>query len=149
MNATLTATSPTSLPVAEARPGAIAALRAVLLIEASLALVATIFLSLLASALASFLGGAAGREAEETVRFAASAVFVFGLAAAVTARGVRRTRRWSWTSAALLQLALAGGAALALAVTAWTAASVTGFALAVVSLLLLSMPSVRRALGQE
>ncbi len=148
MNAVVTANPPAPVSVAGSRPRAISALRGILLLEAALGLAGTIFLSMLASALASFLGGESGREAEEMVRFAAGGVIIFAIAAAATARGVRRARGWSWTSAALLQLALASGSAVLLAVTPWALAAFGGFVLAAVSMLLLSAPSVRRALGQ-
>lgn len=126
----------------------IAVLRAVLIGEALAALTATIALSMLASALGSFLGGDSGRAAEDTVRFAAAFAFIVAVAAAVTARGARRGRPWSWTTAALLQIVIAGATALAAIAVPWQPVYLAGLALPAAGLLSLSAPAVRRALGQ-
>ncbi len=131
-----------------ARPRGIAVLRAILIGEALAALAATIALSMLASALANFLGGDSGRAAEETVRFTAAIAFIVAIAVAVTARGVRLARSWSWTAAALLQVVIAGATALAAIVVPWHPVELVGFVLPVAGMLVLSTPGVRRALGQ-
>jgi hypothetical protein len=124
-------------------------LRALLLGEAALGLAGAVFLSLLAAALRDFLGGESGRAAEELVRFAAGAAFLFAIAAAIAARGARRRRTWAWTLAALLQLALAMGTGAAVIVAAWHPIYLAGFGLTATVMLVLSTASVRRALGQE
>ncbi len=145
----MTAIHPTTLgSTSVSRPRAIAVLRVVLLGEALAALAATIALSMLASALANFLGGDSGRAAEETVRFTAAIAFVVAIAAAVTARGVRLARSWSWTAAALLQVVIAGATALAAITVPWHALELAGLALPAAGLLALSTPGVRRGLGQ-
>lgn len=124
-------------------------LRAFLLGEAALGLVAAIGLSMLASGSNDSLGGEAGRAAEQTLRFAAAFAFLFAIFAAIASRGARRRRGWSWTLAALLQLILAIGTGIAILTATWHPAYLLGFALAAVLMLILSAPSVRRALGQE
>jgi peptidoglycan/LPS O-acetylase OafA/YrhL len=117
-------------------------LRALLLGEAALGLVLAIGLSMLAS-------GVDDRSAEQTLRFAAGFSFLFAIFAAAASRGARRRRAWSWTLAALLQLVLAVGTGIAILVATWYPGYLVGFALAAVAMLVLSTPSVRRALGQE
>jgi len=143
-------TSASPVPLAPAGDRvAIGLLRALLLAEAALGLGLTIFLSLLASALRDFLGGDSGVQAEQTVRFVAGFSLIFAILAAVTSRGARRRRGWSWTLAALLQLALAIGTGIAVIVATWHPAYLIGFALAATVMLVLSSGAVRRVLGQE
>lgn len=123
-------------------------LRGLLLTEAGLALVLAIALSMLASALNSSIGGEAGQVAEQNVRFAAGAAFVFAILAAVASRGARRRRGWSWTLAALLQLIAAIGTGIAIMTATWHPAYLLGFAIAGIVMLVLSTSSVRRGLGQ-
>jgi hypothetical protein len=118
----------------------VAVLRAFLLGEAALGLVLTIFLSMVASRLD---GGQ-----EEAVRFAAAGAFLFAIFAAIASRGARRRRPWAWTWAAILQVILAIGTGIAVFVAEWHPAYLAGFGLAVVVMLVLSVASVRRALGQ-
>ncbi len=145
MSAVHTASPPTTSP----RVGGIGVLRALLLTEAALALGLTIFLSLLASGLRDFLGGDAGRAAEETVRFVAGGAFLFVIGAALASRAARRRLSWAWTLAAVLQLVLAIGTAAAVMVADWHSVYLLGFGLAAAAMLVLSTSSVRRALGQE
>jgi putative flippase GtrA len=150
MNALETAALPPVSPAQSTpRVPAIGLLRALLLGEALLGLLAAIVLSMVASALGDSLGGEAGRSAEQTVRFAAGFSFLWAILAAFASRGARRRRGFSWTLAALLQLALAIGTGIAILVATWHPAYLLGFALATVVMLVLSAPSVRRALGQE
>ncbi len=134
---------------ADERVPAIGLLRGLLLGEAVVGLLLAIVLSMVASALRDSLGGDAGRAAEQTLRFAAGFSFLWGILAAFTSRGARRRRAWSWTLAALLQLALAVGTGIAILTATWHPAYLLGFALAAVVMLVLSASSVRRALGQE
>jgi peptidoglycan/LPS O-acetylase OafA/YrhL len=120
----------------------IGVLRALLLGEAVLGLVMAIGLSMLAS-------GLDDRSAEQTLRFAAGFSFLFAILAAVASRGARRRRAWAWTLAAFLQLVLAVGTGITILVATWHPGYLVGFALAAVVMLVLSTPSVRRALGQE
>lgn len=146
MNAVQTATA---VPATQsARVPLMGTLRGLLLSQAILTLGLAIFLSLLAAGLRDFLGGDAGRAAETTVRFAAAAAFLFAVFAAIAARGARRRRRWSWTMAAVLQLVLAIGTGVAVVTTEWHPVYLAGFALAAVTMLVLSAASVRRALHQ-
>jgi hypothetical protein len=139
----------TAVPAASpARVPLMGVLRGLLLSQAILTLALAVFLSLLAAGLRDFLGGDAGRAAETTVRFVAGGAFLFAVFAAIAARGARLRRRWTWTMAAILQLVLAIGTAVAVMVAEWHAVYLLGFALAAVTMLVLSAPSVRRALGQ-
>lgn len=151
MNATHSASLPSRLPAeTDARPAPmIGLLRALLLGEAVLMLGLAVFLSVLAPAINDFLGGDAGRDAEQNLRFVAGFAFVFAILAAVGSRGARRRRSWSWTLAALLQLVLAVGTGIATLTTTWHPAYLGGFVLAAVVMLVLSSASVRRALGQD
>ena len=139
---------PVVSPRTESRVLGIGLLRALLLGEAVLGLVTAIGLSMLAGQHAS-LGSEAGRAAEQTLRFVAGFAFLFAILAAFASRGARRRRTWAWTLAAVLQLTLAIGTGIAMLVAAWHPAYLLGFALAAVVMLVLSAPSVRRALGQE
>ncbi len=120
-----------------------------MIVEAALALVLAIGLSMLASALSESLGGDVGRSTEQSIRFAAGFAMLFAIAAAVASRGARRRRAWSWTLSALLQLVLAIGTGFAVVIAMWHPAYLLGFGLATAVMLVLSMPSVRRTLGQE
>ena len=113
-----------------------------MVLESVLGLVVAILLSLVA--------GEAGA-AEESTRFAASGAFLFAIAAFVAALGVRRQRAWAWTLGALLQLLLAVAAGVswfAAGQTAVVAAYLAAFALAAITMIVLSTSPVRRALGQ-
>lgn len=146
MNATYA--TPQVAPIAPSgtsRPLGVVALRLLLLIEAGLMLATAIGLSLLAAA----AGETSGRGAEEALRFAAAGAFVVAVASAIAARGARRGRTWSWTTAALLQVAVAGGTAAALLSVDWHPAFLAGFALPGAVMLVLSSAAVRRSLGQH
>jgi hypothetical protein len=142
---------PTATPTAEPRPISaprntwITLTRGVLLLEAALTLGLSIFLSLLASALRDF----SGPDAETTVRWAAAAAFLFAIAAAIASRGVRRRRGWAWTTAAVLQLIMAVGTAIAVLNAEWHPLFLVGFGLPALAMLVLCTPAVRRELGQE
>ena len=117
-------------------------LRALFLGEAVAGLVLAIFLSMLA--------GATGDGGTETsLRFAAGAAFLFAIFAAIASRGVRRRRPWAWTLGAVLQVILAVGTGLAVFIGSWHPAHLIGFAFAAVVMIVLSIGSVRRALGQD
>jgi hypothetical protein len=146
MNALQTATA---VPAAQTtRVLLMGVLRGLLLSQAILTLALAVFLSLLAAGLRDFLGGDAGRAAETSVRFAAGGAFVFAVFAAIAARGARLRRRWTWTMTAVLQLILAIGTAAAVMMADWHPIYLLGFALAAVTMLVLSAASVRRSLGQ-
>ncbi|HJP71401.1 MAG TPA: hypothetical protein VJ975_06755 [Candidatus Limnocylindria bacterium] len=148
MNAVQTAAAPISPVDAAPRVPMIGLLRALLLSEAAAGLALAIFLSLLAAAERDFLGGDAGRAAEQTLRFAAGGAFLFAIFAAVASRGARRRRGWAWTLSAILQVVLAIGTGLAIMAADWQNFFLIGFAAAAVIMLVLSTTSVRRALGQ-
>lgn len=139
----------TALPIPGPRVAGIGVLRTLLLGEAALALVLTIFLSLLAGGMRDFLGGDSGLAAEQSIRFAAGGAFLFVLGAALASRAARRRLSWGWTLAALLQLVLAIGSGIAVMIAGWHPVYLLGFALAAAVMLILSTASVRRALGQE
>lgn len=141
--------SPLPSSAATSRVMGIAVLRALLLGEAALGLVLAIALSMLASAFTDFVGGDSGRAAEQSLRFAAGFSLIFAILAAAASRGARRRRGWAWTLAALLQLVLSVATAIAILVATWHPAYLLGFALAAIVMVVLSTPSVRRALGQE
>jgi hypothetical protein len=124
-------------------------LRALLLGEAAATLVLAIALSMLASATRDFLGGDAGRAAEESLRFAAGGAFLFAVFAAIASRGARRRRPWAWTVAAILQVIGAIGTGVAVMMAEWHPLFLVGFGAAAVVMTVLSTASVRRALGQE
>ena len=150
MNAVQSATVPSVAPVdTTARVPMVGVLRALLIGEAVATLALAVFLSMLAAGLRDSLGGDAGRAAEESVRFAAGAAFLFSIFAAIASRGARRRRAWSWTLAAILQVVLAIGTGLAVMVADWHPIFLVGFAAAAIVMLALSATSVRRALGQE
>lgn len=133
--------APSPHPI-EAVP-AVGLLRALLLGEAVLGLAAAVFFSMLAVALRNVFAG------EEPLRFAASGAFIFAIGAAIASRGARRRRRWAWTLAAILQLALAIGTGAAVIVADWHPAYLIGFVLPAVVMVVLSLSSVRSALGQH
>lgn len=118
-------------------------LRALLLVEAVTGLVLAVLLSLVANEV-----GLSRAEDQTTVQFAAGGAFVFGLFAAIASRGTRRRRGWAWTMAAILQVLLAIGTGIAIMVAEWHPAYLAGFGLASAVMLVLSVASVRRALGQ-
>jgi hypothetical protein len=149
MNAVQTAAAPISTVDAVPRVPMIGLLRALLLSEAVAGLVLAILLSLLAAAERDFLGGDAGRAAEQTLRFAAGGAFMFAVFAAIASRGARRRRGWAWTLAAILQVVLAIGTGIAIMAVEWQGFFLIGFAAAAIVMLVLSATSVRRALGQE
>jgi len=124
-------------------------LRALLLGEAIATLVLAVALSMLAVGLRDFLGGDAGRAAEETIRFAAAAALGFAIFAAIASRGARRRRAWAWTLAAILQVLLAIATGIAVMTAEWHPLFLVGFGAAAVVMIALSTASVRRALGQE
>jgi hypothetical protein len=149
MNAVHTAAVPLTPVDRVSRVPMIGVLRALLLSEAVAGLGLAIFFSLLAAAERDFLGGDAGRAAEETLRFAAGGAFLFAVFAAVASRGARRRRRWSWTLSAMLQVVVAIGTGVAVIAVEWQAFFLAGFAAAAIVMLVLSTTSVRRALDQE
>lgn len=119
--------------------GWLGVLRALLLLETAAGLAGAIGLSILA-------GNDPANEIP--LRFAAAASLFFGLFAAIASRGVRRRRGWSWTMGAVLQVLLALGTGIAILVAPWHPAMLAGFALPVLIMLVLSVGSVRGALGQ-
>ncbi|MEO6294246.1 MAG: hypothetical protein ABIP01_05025 [Candidatus Limnocylindria bacterium] len=150
MNAARTVTVPNGAPIdAAPRVPMVGVLRALLLGEAAATLVLAVALSMLAAALRDFLGGDAGRAAEETVRFAAAAAVGFAIFAAIASRGARRRRTWAWTLAANLQVIAAIGTAIAVLTAEWHPLFLIGFGAAAVVMVVLSTASVRHALGQE
>ena len=126
----------------------IGVLRVLLLVEAAGGLVVTIFLSMLASEFEA-TGADTDLDRAISIRFAAAAVFLFAVFAAIASRGARRRRGWAWTMAAILQVLLAIGAGIAIIVVDWQPYFLGGFGAAVAVMLVLSTASVRRALGQE
>ncbi len=136
----MTALTDSVVGAAAPRAPMIGVLRTLLLAEAVLGLTLAIVLSLLA--------GGPGVDAETSVRFAASAAFLFAIFAAIASRGARRRRGWSWTMAAILQVLLAVGTGVAVMVAEWHPVYLAGFGLATAVMLVLSAASVRRALGQ-
>lgn len=142
------ATAAPLTPATDARAPMIGLLRAMLLSEAALALVLTIFLSMAAGAARMALGGDAGRDTEVSLQFAAGGAFLFAIFAAVASRGARRRRGWSWTMAAILQVLLAIGTGIAVMTAEWHPVYLVGFGLAAAVMLVLSSASVRHALGK-
>lgn len=140
----MTALTDAAPATAAARLPMIGLLRVLLLTEAAAGLAMAVFLSLLADAVATQSGIAD----ETNVRFAAGGAFLFALFAAIASRGARRRRGWAWTMAAILQVLLAIGTGIAIMVAEWHPAYLAGFALASAVMLVLSVASVRRALGQ-
>jgi hypothetical protein len=150
MTALPTATPSTDAsPQPAARSAPLGFVRTLLLIEAALTLGLAVFLSLLAAEARVFFGGAQGEATEITLRFAAAAAFIFAIAAAITSRGVRRRRGWAGTTASVLQLIMAVGTGVAVLSAEWHPAYLVGFGLAAATMLVLCIPSVRRALGQS
>jgi len=143
------AAAPIAAVDTNARMPMVGLLRGLLIGEAVASLALSIFLSMVAAGLRDFLGGDAGRAAEETVRFAAGGAFLFAVFAAIASRGARRRRAWSWTLAAMLQVILAIGTGAAVMVVDWHPVYLVGFSAAALVMLVLSTTSVRRALGQE
>ena len=119
-------------------------LRVLLLTEAVAGLALAVVLSLAAEA----VGARTGVADETNLRFAAGGAFLFALFAAIASRGARRRRGWAWTMAAILQVLLAVGTGVAIMVAEWHPAYLVGFGLASAVMLVLSVASVRRALGQ-
>jgi hypothetical protein len=142
------ATAAAVTPTPATRVPMIGVLRAVLLGEAALALVLTIFLSMAAGAARDSIGGDAGRSTEVSLQFAAGAAFLFAIFAAIASRGARRRRGWSWTMAAILQVLLAIGTGIAVMTAEWHPVYLVGFGLAAAVMLILSSASVRNALGK-
>lgn len=136
----MTAVTDAAPAAAAPRMPLIGILRVLLLTEAALGLALAIVLSMVA-------GGLAG-DAETNMRFAAGGAFLFGLFAAIASRGARRRRGWSWTMAAILQVLLAIGTSVTVMVAEWHPVYLVGFAMATAVMLVLSIASVRRALGQ-
>ncbi len=150
MTALPAAIQATDTPAAPlSRNAAIGSVRIVLLVEALATVALAIVLSLLAAAERNFLGGESGARAETLFQCAAAGAFLLGVAAAIAARGVRRRRAWSWTTSAVVQLLVAVGTAIAVVALPWHPAFLIGFAVPSLAMLLLCLPSVRRALGQE
>lgn len=140
----MTAMTDAAPAAANTRGPMIGLLRGLLLIQAAAGLGLAVFLSLVADAVAARSGIAD----ETAVRFAASGAFLFALFAAIASQGARRRRGWAWTMAAILQVLLAIGTGVAVLVADWHPAYLAGFALASAVMLVLSVASVRRALGQ-
>lgn len=141
--------APTLGPMPDSRVAMVGVLRALLLGEAAGALALAIFLSLMAGGQTAFVGGDAGRAAEESLRFAAGGAMLFAIGAAVASRGARRRRPWAWTMAAILQVIVAVATGAAVMIAEWHPLFIVGFGVAAVVMLVLSTASVRRALGQE
>jgi biotin transporter BioY len=135
--------APAAPSVSAPREPLVGVLRLFLWVEAALGLAVAVLLSAIASSPLF-----AGMEGEVSLRFAASAAFIFAIAAAIAARGARRRRGWSWTVSAVLQLALAIGTGFAVIRGEWQPYYLIGFGLAAVVMGLLSTNGVRRALGQ-
>ena len=147
MNALRAAPAVGSMP--DSRVAMVGVLRALLLAEAAGALALAIFLSLMAGGQTDFVGGDAGRAAEESLRFAAGGAMLFAIGAAAASRGARRRRPWAWTFAAILQVIAAVATGAAVMIAEWHPLFLVGFGLAALVMFVLSTASVRRALGQE
>lgn len=119
-------------------------LRLLLLSEAVAGLTLAVFLSLVADA----VGDRSGIVDETNLRFAAGGAFLFAVFAAIASRGARRRRGWAWTMAAILQVLLAVGTGVAIMIAEWHPVYLVGFGLASAVMLVLSVASVRQALGQ-
>ncbi len=122
------------------------ALRWALLLEAAAGVALAVILSLVATGIRNLNPDDIGADAG--VRFAAAGAFLLTVALAIVARGVRRRRSWSWTAAAMVQVLVAIGTAAAVLIADWHPAYLIGLGVAAALLVLLSMPAVRRALGQ-
>ena len=130
-----------SVPTApSARVPMVGLLRVVLLVQATVGLGLAVVLSMVARE--------SSADAETPIRFAAGGAFLFAIFAAVASRGARRRRRWAWTMAAMLQVALAMGTGIAVIAAAWHPAYLGSFALGGAVMLVLSSATVRRELGQ-
>jgi hypothetical protein len=140
----MTALTDAAPAAATSRLPMVGVLRALLLTEAAAGLALAVFLSLVADV----VGDRSGIADETNVRFAAGGAFLFALFAAIASRGARRRRGWAWTMAAILQVLLAIGTGIAIMVAEWHPAYLIGFGLASAVMLVLSVASVRRALGQ-
>ena len=140
----MTALTDSAPLAANARLPMLGLLRVLLLTEAATGLALAVFLSLVADA----VGDRSGVADETNLRFAAGGAFLFALFAAIASRGARRRRGWAWTMAAILQVLLAVGTGVAIMVAEWHPAYLIGFGLASAVMLVLSVASVRRALGQ-
>ncbi len=149
MNAVQTASAPALTAAPVRRLPTLGILRAALLTESVLMLVLTIFLSLLAAALRDSLGGEAGRSAEVTLRFAAAAVFVVAILAAVASRGARLRRRWTVPVVTFVQLAMLFGTLVAMTTAAWHPLMLLGVALPAAVMLLVSTGSASRELSSR
>jgi hypothetical protein len=136
----MTALPDAAVTAAAPRLPMIGVLRTLLLTEAALGLALAIALSMIA--------GGLGIESETNVRFAAGGAFLFAIFAAIASRGARRRRGWAWTMAAILQVLLAVGTGVAVMVAEWHPLYLVGFAMSAAVMLVLSIASVRRALGQ-
>lgn len=124
----------------------IEALRWALLLEAAAGVALAVILSLVATGIRDLNPDDIGADAG--VRFAAAGAVLLAVALAIVARGVRRRRSWSWTAAAMVQVLIAIGTAAAVFIADWHPAYLVGSGVAAALLVLLSMPDVRRALGQ-
>ena len=124
----------------------IEALRWALLLEAAAGVALAVILSLVATGIRDLNPDDIGADAG--VRFAAAGAVLLAVALAIVARGVRRRRSWSWTAAAMVQVLIAIGTAAAVFIADWHPAYLVGSGAAAALLVLLSMPDVRRALGQ-
>lgn len=125
------------------RPIALGVMVTLLGIEAVLALVVTVLLSMLAAAEDVF-----GADGVNNLRFAAGATVAISITAYVAARKAWRGRGSAWTASAVVQLAIAMGISLAGVVGGWHPAMIVGLGLAAATILVQSTPLVRRALGQ-
>ncbi|MGI8930402.1 MAG: hypothetical protein ACR2F5_03755 [Candidatus Limnocylindria bacterium] len=151
MNARTPADRTAITPYAPRAAGGINALWALLLLEIAFAMAVTIFLSIAAGDQRNSIGGEAGVAAENSTRFAAGGAFLFAIAAYFAFRGVRRRRTWAWTLSAVLQLILAISGAIAMLATGEAGPTVgflVAFALAAITMIVLSTSGVRRAMGQ-
>ncbi len=140
----MTALTDAATAVATPRLPMIGLLRALLLTEAAAGLALAVFLSLLADV----VGQRSGIADETNLRFAAGGALLFALFAAIASRGARRRRGSAWTMAAILQVLLAIATGIAIMVAEWHPVYLVGFALSSAVMLVLSIASVRRALGQ-
>ena len=132
-------TAATAAPAAITPTGAAspAVLRVSLLVEAASGLAAGIVLSMQAP-----------QGSEIALQFAAGGAVLAAIGAAIAARGVRRQRGWAWTFAAVIQVLVVTGIAVAAAVGGWHSVLLGALAVAAVVTLLLSTPTAREALGQ-
>ena len=139
----MTSTSIRSKAVPTERPVALVLLTALLGLEAVLALAAAIFLSMIAGA-----ADEAGNDAGTGLRFAAGGAVIVAIVAYRAARNAWRARPRAYPQAAIIQLAVVAGLALAMVVAGWQPLYLAVIALAAGVFVLLSMPSSRDALDQ-